>query len=61
MQECAHVAALESQLRGLCAELGKASAVRNSVKRVTMPALLGIESRLQHLVQGSRSKASAPL
>ncbi|CAL5229236.1 g12522 [Coccomyxa viridis] len=54
LQECAHVAKLESQLQSLCSELRKASAVRSSVKHVTLPALLGVESRLKNLVHGSQ-------
>ena len=46
------MAMLESQLQSLCSELRKASAVRNSVKHVTLPALLGVESRLKNLVHG---------
>ena len=59
LQECARVAALESQVRALCAELGKASAVRSSVKRVTLPALLGVESRLQQVAQEARRPVAA--
>ena len=56
LQECASVAKLESQLQSLCSELRKASAVHSSVKHVTLPALLGVESRLKHLVaHGSQS------
>ena len=53
LQECAHVARVESQLQSLCAELRKVSAVRSSVKHATLPALLGVESRLKQLVHGS--------
>ncbi|CAK0787044.1 hypothetical protein CVIRNUC_010260 [Coccomyxa viridis] len=59
LQECAHVAALESQVRALCAELAKAGAVRSLVKRVTLPALLGVENRLQQLAQGARRPVAA--
>ena len=59
LQECARVAALESQVRAMCAELAKASAVRSSVKRVTLPALLGVENRLQQLAQGARRPVAA--
>ena len=53
------MAALEGQVRALCAELAKASAVRSSVKHVTLPALLGVESRLQQLAQRSRRLVAA--
>lgn len=55
MQECAAVASLDSQLQALCAELKKIAAVKSGVKRVTIPALLGIESRLQQLVVGGHN------
>ena len=46
MQESARSAALELQVRALCAELNRAAVVTGDMGRSVLPALAGIEARL---------------
>ncbi|KAK9918861.1 hypothetical protein WJX75_007597 [Coccomyxa subellipsoidea] len=57
MQETARSAALDLQVRALCAELNRAAQATGSLGRSVLPALNGIESRLSqalHLTAGKR-------
>lgn len=55
LQETARSAALDLQVRALCAELNRAAQATGSLGRSVLPALNGIESRLSqalHLTAG---------
>ena len=49
MQECARSAALDLQVRALCAELNRAAVVTADMGRSVLPALAGIEARLSQV------------
>ena len=50
LQECARSAALDLQVRALCAELTRAAGVTGQMGRSMLPALNGIESRLSQVL-----------
>ena len=49
MQECVRSAALDLQVRALCAELNRAAAVAGDLGRSVLPALAGVEARLSQV------------
>jgi hypothetical protein len=49
VQECARSAALDLQVRALCAELHRAAMVAGDLGRSVLPALAGVEARLSQV------------
>jgi len=49
LQECVKSAALDLQVRALCAELSRAAQSHGDISRSVLPVLSGIESRLSQM------------